>query len=507
LRTRRERRPDRTRAPFADKPFRRLSNPFLPVQVLTPEQEERIHAASMHILEEIGLEFLDEEALACWAKAGAKVDRSQQRTWIGREFLLETIAHAPREFELRARNPAHSIWVGGNAINFVTMAGMPYFSDLEGGRRTGTLELYQRMLKLAQVCSPIHIIEGVLVEPQDVPIPKRHLEKGFSQLTMTDKVYHTASHGREIAGDYVEMAALVFGGREAIRQKPVFAAVVNVNSPLRYDDRMLGGLITYARAGQCNIVTPFILAGAMSPITLASALAQQNAEALAGIALTQLINPGCPVVYGGFTTSVDMQTGSPSFGNPEGALALFAGAQLARRYGLPYRGSGSLNNAKTPDAQAALETQWTLWPAVMAHANLIVHAAGWLEGGLVCSMEKFILDMEGLAMMHRFLEGVEVSDETLALDSIAEVGSGGHHFGTAHTLARYQDAFYLPFLSDRQNFDTWRENGAEDAVIRANRVAKQLLRDYHPPPMDQAIKEALTEFIEKRKRESTVSYY
>jgi trimethylamine--corrinoid protein Co-methyltransferase len=324
---------------------------------------------------------------------------------------------------------------------------------------------------------------------------------------MTDKVYHTASHGREIAGDYVKMAAIVFGGREAIQKSPVFSAVVNVNSPLRYDDRMLGGLITYARAGQCNIITPFILAGAMSPITLASALAQQNAEALAGIALTQLINPGCPVVYGGFTTSVDMQTGSPSFGNPEGALALFAGAQLARRYGLPYRGSGSLNNAKTPDAQAAIETQWTLWPAVMAHANVIVHAAGWLEGGLVCSMEKFILDMEGLAMMHRLLEGVEISDETLALDSIAEVGSGGHHFGTAHTLARYQDAFYLPFTSDRQNFENWQENGSEDAVIRANRVAKQLLQTYEPPPMDESIWEELTEFIEKRKQESTVSYF
>lgn len=475
--------------------------------VLTPEQEERIHAASMYILEEIGLEFLDDEALACWKAAGAKVDRSQRRVWIGRDLLLEAVSRAPAAFTLHARNPAHSVRVGGNAINFVTMAGMPYFSDLDEGRRPGTLELYQRMLKLSQVCSPIHIIEGVLVEPQDVPVAVRHLEKGVSQLTMTDKAYHTASHGREIAGDYVEMAAIVFGGRERLQRMPVFAAVVNVNSPLRYDDRMLGGLITYARAGQCSIITPFILAGAMSPVTLASALAQQNAEALAGVALTQLINPGCPVVYGGFTTNVDMQTGSPAFGNPEGALALLAGAQLARRYGLPYRGSGSLTTAKAPDAQAALETQWTLWPAVMAHANLIVHAAGWLEGGLVCSIEKFILDLEGLAMMHRFLEGVEVTDETLALASIAEVGPGGHHFGTAHTLARYEHVFYQPLLSDRQNYQTWQENGAQDAVVRANRIAKMLLDLYEQPPIDEAVREELLEFIEKRKRVSTVSYY
>lgn len=461
----------------------------------------------MKILEEIGLEFLDDEALTYWEHAGAKVDRAGKHVWLDRTLVLDAVARAPSVFTLRARNPAHTVHIGGNHINFVTMAGMPYFSDLEGGRRPGTLDLYKRMLKLAQVCTPIHIVESVLVEPQDIEIPQRHLEKGLAQLTLTDKVYHTASHGREIAGDYLEMAAIVFGGHEAIRESPVFAAVINANSPLRYDDRMLGGLITYARAGQANVITPFILAGAMSPVTLASAIAQQNAEALAGIALTQLINPGCPVVYGGFTTSVDMHTGSPAFGGPEGALALYAGAQLARRYGLPYRGSGSLNTSKTPDAQAALETQWTLWPAVMAHANLIVHAAGWLEGGLVCSMEKFILDMEGLAMMHRFLDGIEVSDETLALDSIAEVGPGGHHFGTAHTLARYQDAFYTPLLSDRQNFETWQEHGAQDAVVRANQVAKQILREYQTPPMDQAVQEALTEFVEKRKRESTVSYY
>jgi trimethylamine--corrinoid protein Co-methyltransferase len=507
LRRKRAGRRQRREVSFNERPSVALRNPYPALTVLDTQQEERIHAASMHILERIGLEFLDDEALDIWERAGAQVDRPNQRVRMDRDLVLEAVAQAPASFTLRARNPAHNITIGGNHINFATMAGMPYFSDLDNGRRPAKLSDYRKMLKLAQMCSPIHVIEGVLVEPQDVPIPRRHLEKGYQQLLLTDKVYHQAAHGREITRDYLEMAAIVFGGHDSIRQSPVFASVVNANSPLKYDDRMLGGLITYARAGQCTIITPFILAGAMSPITLASALAQQNAEALAGVALTQLVSPGCPVIYGGFTTSIDMQTGSPSFGNPEGALALLAGAQLARRYGLPYRGSGSLNSAKTPDAQAAIETQWTLWPAVMAHANLIVHAAGWLEGGLVCSLEKFILDMEGLAMMHRFLGGIEISDETLALESIAEIGPGGHHFGTAHTLARYQDAFYMPVVADRQNFENWQDNGAQDAAQRANRIAKELLAAYEAPPMDPAVQEELIAFVEKRKDESTVSYY
>lgn len=504
---RRNRRKYRKPLPFQENPVQSFLNPYRPLEVLPEGELEKIHRASMYILENIGIEFHDDEALDLLENAGAKVDRDGKRVRMGRDFVLETVAKAPSEFNLRARNPARSVTIGGNHINFVTCAGMPYFSDLDGGRRPGTLSLYQRMLKLAQMCSPIHIVEGVLVEPQDVPIAKRHLEKGFNQLTMTDKVYHTASHGREICRDYLEMAAIVFGGHELIQREPVFGAVVNANSPLKYDDRMLGGLITYARAGQCNVITPFILAGAMSPITMAAALTQQNAEALAGIVLTQLVKPGCPVVYGGFTTSVDMQTGSPSFGNPEGALALLAGAQLARRYELPYRGSGSLNNAKSVDAQAAIETQWTLWPAVMAHANLIVHAAGWLEGGLVCSMEKFILDMEGLAMMQHFMAGIEINEETLALDSIAEVGPGGHHFGTSHTLGRYKNEFYSTSVGDRQNFDNWRDNGSEDAVVRANKIAKELINGYEPPPMAVEIYEELTEFVERRKRESKISYY
>jgi trimethylamine--corrinoid protein Co-methyltransferase len=498
----RARRRNRQNSDLAGKPFRHLTNPFSPVEVLSEEQIERIHNASMRIIEEMGIDFLDDEALSLWEAAGAKVDRDERHVWADRDLVLEMVAQAPAEFSLRARNPEHTLHIGGNNINFATVGAAPYYSDLESGRRPGTIADFRRMVKLAQYCGPIHMVEGLMVEPQDVPVQERHLEKWFSQLTLSDKTHTTAAHGQEIATDYVNMAALVFGGHEAIRARPVFASNVNANSPLRFDERMLGALIVYAQHGQPTVITPFILAGAMSPVTMAAAIAQQNAEALAGIALTQLVKPGSPVIYGGFTTNVDMQSGSPAFGTPEGALALFCGAQLARRYNLPYRGSGGLNNSKIPDAQAAYETQMSLWPAVLAHANVILHSAGWLEAGLVCSMEKFILDVEGLAMMHHFLAGLEVTDETLALETIAEVGPGGHHFGTAHTLARYRDAFYQPIVSDRQNYENWRDSGAKDAAQRAHEKANDFREAYERPPLDPAVEEALREYVRMRKAET-----
>jgi trimethylamine--corrinoid protein Co-methyltransferase len=469
--------------------------------VLSAEQVERIHQASMRILEEIGIEFLDGEALDLWEAAGADVDRATQRVRMDRGLVLEAVAKAPAHFTLRARNPEHNLPVGGNYIILVSVGGTPNASDFDNGRRPGTLTAFQDLIRLVQQCHPVHVTCSQAVEPQDVPVPVRHLDRVYSLFTLSDKAITTPAHGREVAMDCVNMAAIIFGGLDEMRREPVFASIVNANSPLRYDTNMLGGLITYARYGQPIVVTPFILAGAMSPITLASAIAQQNAEALAGVALTQLVNPGVPVIYGGFTTSTDMQTGSPAFGGPEGALAMLAGAQLARHYGLPYRGSGGLNNSKVPDAQAAYETQMTLWPAILGHANFIVHSAGWLEAGLVCSFEKFILDVEGLAMLYDFLDGIEISDETLALDAIAEVGPGGHHFGTSHTLARYRTEFYLPIISDRQNYDAWVENGALDAAQRAHRVWKALLATYELPALDPAIEEGLREYVERRKRE------
>ncbi len=494
----------RTRAeaahPLADKPFRQTRNPFAPLEPLSAEQLHQIDDASLRILEEIGIDFLDDEALDLWAAAGAAVDRAAQHVRIDRGLLRELVGRAPSSFVLRARNPARSLTLGGDAINFATVGGAPFYSDLECGRRPGTLADFHRMVKLAQQCGPIHLVEGLLLEPQDVPVPVRHLEKGLAQFTLSDKALTAAAHGRDIAADYVAMAALVYG-EATLTEGPVFASIVNANSPLRFDERMLGGLIGYARLGQATVITPFILAGAMSPVTLAAAIAQQNAEALAGIALTQLVRPGAPVVYGGFTTNIDMQTGSPAFGTPEGALALLCGGQLARHYGVPYRGSGGLNNAKSVDAQASYETQLSLWPAVMAHANLILHSAGWLEAGLVCSLEKFIIDVEGLAVMQRLLEGVVIDEETLALPFIAAVGPGGHHLGTAHTLARYRSEFYMPIVSDRQNYDKWREDGSRDAARRAHDVAGQLLAAYEPPPLDAAVAEALADFVARRRKE------
>jgi trimethylamine--corrinoid protein Co-methyltransferase len=498
---RRSRRSRRRPSPLAETPFRLLRNPYPPLQILSVERLEQIHLASLHILETIGLEFLDDEALDLWAAAGAQVDRSTSRVRLERGLVLELLAQAPARFTLRARNPQQNLQIGENFITLAPGAGCPYVSDFERGRRPGTLAAYQEIARLVQQCPPLHLVGGVMVEPQDVPPPLRHLEQVYSQFTLSDKAVITPARGREVAADCVNMAALVFGSLA----EPVQLGIINANSPLRYDSQMLGGLITYARYGQPVIVTPFILAGAMSPITLAGALAQQNAEALAGIALTQVVKPGAPVIYGGFTTNIDMQSGSPAFGGPEGALAMLAGAQLARFYGLPYRGSGSLNTAKLPDAQASYETQMTLWPAVLAHANIIHHSVGWLEAGLVFSYEKFMVDLEGVLMMYRLLDGIEVNADTLALDSLAEVGPGGHHFGTAHTLARYRREFYLPILSDRQNYAAWVEQGSLDAAQRARPLWQELLASYEPPPLASAIEAALREYVTRRKGEIKVN--
>jgi trimethylamine--corrinoid protein Co-methyltransferase len=480
-------------------PFRQLRNPLPPLEFLAPEQIERLHEASMQILENVGLNFLDAETLDIWQQAGARVDHSARHVWLDRGLIMEAVAKAPCSFTWRARNPERNVVVGENAITFGPNGGMVYASNLDIGRRPGTMADFENFLKLSQMCNVLHYAAWEQVTPQDVPVSTRHLSRLKSAFLLTDKVVMEAAHGREITGDCINMAQLVFG--DISDGGPVIGDVINVNSPLRYDERMLGGLISYARAGQVCFITPFILAGAMSPITIASALAQQNAEALAGIALTQLVRPGAPVIYGGFTTNVDMKSGSPTFGSPEGAWALLVGAQLARRYNLPYRGSGSLTNAKLPDAQAAYETMWTLWPAIQAHTNLVMHAVGWLEGGLTASYEKFIIDVELLAMFYHFLDGFVIDDDSLALNMIAEVGPGGHHFGTTHTQARYSTEFYQSALADRLGYDTWREAGGLDTMQRAYLIWKDILAHYEPPPLDSAIHEALEDYTARRERE------
>lgn len=486
------------RSPLLEMPFRQLRHPHAPYEIIRPDEVERLHDASMYILENVGLDFLDEEALDIWEKAGAKVDRSSQHVWLDRGLVMEAIAKAPSSFTWRARNPAHNVLVGENAITFGPSGGMAYAANQEIGRRPGTMEDYENFLKLSQMCNVLHFATWEQVTAQDVAVNIRHLHRLYAGFTLTDKVVMEGAHGRVIPADCVEMARLVYGD---LSGDPVTGDVINVNSPLRYDDRMLGGLITYARAGQVTFITPFILAGAMSPITMAAALAQQNAEALAGIALTQLVKPGAPVIYGGFTTNIDMKSGSPAFGTPEGAWALLIGAQLARYYKLPYRGSGSLTNAKVPDAQAAYETMWNLWPAIQAHTNLIMHAVGWLDGGLTISYEKFIIDIENLAMFYHFLSGFTIDDDTLALDMIAQVGPGGHHFGTPHTQARFKTEFYQSSLADRLGYDAWLDAGSQNTTQRAYKIWKELLKQYQPPPLDPAIKEALNDFVARRERE------
>ena len=494
-------RAERLALPLLQQRFGEVRNGLRPFDFLDPAQIETIHHASLEILENVGIDFLDDEALSIWKTAGAKVDFGERHVWIDRGLLLETIAQAPPTFTWRARNPAHDLFIGENSLVFGPNGGMVYAQDLDNGRRTGTMADYRQFIMLSQMAPQLHMAAWEQVAPQDIPANTRHLHRLLAAITLSDKALMEAAHGRIITADCLEMARILFGGLEGEGGAPVIGDVINVNSPLRYDDRMLGGLITYARAGQVTFITPFILAGAMSPVTMAAALAQQNAEALAGIALTQLVRPGAPVIYGGFTTNIDLRSGSPAFGTPEGAWALLVGGQLARYYKLPYRGSGSLTNAKTADAQASYETMWNLWPAVLAHTNLIMHAVGWLEGGLTASFEKFVIDLENLAMFRHFLEGFAVDEASLALDMIAEVGAGGHHFGTSHTQARYQTAFYQSSLADRQGYDSWVQGGGAETAVRANKVWKEMLQQYQRPPLAIEIEEALAEFVTRREQE------
>ena len=493
------RRKRRVQSPLLSIPFRQLHNSLPPLEIIGQDQISQLHEGSMHILENIGLDFLDDETLDLWQQAGAKVDHTARHVWLDRSLVLELVAKAPSAFTWHARNSDRTVTIGENAISFVPTGGAVFTANRDIKRRPGKMADYLDLLKLVQMSNVLHYAGEQLIAPHDVSVSTRHLHRLHAALTLTDKAVMEAAHGRVITNDALNMVRLVFG--QSLPAEPVLGGVINVNSPLRYDDRMLGGLITYARAGQVTIITPFILAGAMSPISMAAAVTQQNAEALAGIALTQLVRSGAPVIYGGFTTNVDMKTGSPAFGTPEGAWAMAIGAQLARYYQLPYRGSGALNTSKTPDAQAAYETMWTLWPAVMSHTNFIMHAAGWLEGGLTVSYEKFIIDVENLAMFFHFLEGLQINEETLALDMIAEVGPGGHHFGTAHTQARFETEFYQSTLSDRLNYETWAEGGEFDTAQRAHLIWQNLLTQYEAPPLDPGIAEGLQAYVTRRVQE------
>jgi len=481
-----------------------LANPYAPIEILSADQVEAIHEASLRILEDLGMDIWSDEALDILAAAGAEVDRPGRHVRLDRGLVTEAIAKAPAEFTLHARNPARNVRMGGNFINFGLVGGPAHATDLDRGRRPGTYADACDLIRLAQALDVLHIIGGAPVAPIDLPVATRHLDTAYAVITLTDRVWHASALGRQRVEDAVAMLAIARGlDREAVTESPGLVAVVNANSPLRYDGAMLDGAIAVVRAGQGLIVTPFTLAGAMSPVTIAGALAQQNAEALAGIALAQIVRPGAPVVYGGFTSNVDMKSGAPAFGTPEYAKAVLAGGQLARRYRLPYR-SSNVNACNVVDAQAAYESEMSLWATVMGHCNYVLHAAGWLEGGLTASFEKMVVDAEMLRMMAAFLKPLEVSEETLAFDAMREVGPGGHFFGAAHTLARYETAFYSPLLSDWRNFETWEEAGAQTATMRANGIWKAMLAAYQPPPIDPGIDEALKDYVARRKREGGI---
>ncbi|HEX9583785.1 MAG TPA: trimethylamine methyltransferase family protein [Gammaproteobacteria bacterium] len=485
----------------AQRPRSRVRNPYRPIEVLSEDEIERIHDASLTILEEIGIAFLLPEALDILRAAGADVDTSTQMVRFDRGLVSEQLAHSPSVFTLHARNPEHSLCFGGDHVSFSAVASAPNVSDLERGRRPGNFNDYCDLLKLAQSLNAIHCIGGYPVEPIDLPPATRHLDALRAFVTLTDKPFHGYSLGRTRILDGIEIARISRGiPRDQLLREPSLFTIVNSSSPLRIDGPMLEGVIEMARHNQIVVLTPFTLAGAMAPATIAGALAQQNAEALAGIAFAQMVNAGAPCMYGGFTSNVDMKTGAPAFGTPEYTRAALAGGQLARRYGLPYRSSNA-NAANVVDGQAAYESAMSLWGAVMGHANLIMHAAGWMEGGLCASFEKMVLDAELLQMMAEFMTPIEVSDDTLALDAIREVGPGGHFFGAAHTLARYEKAFYAPMLADWSNFETWQESGATTVTERAHALYKTLLAGYEPPSIAPDRLQELDAFVARRKRE------
>ncbi len=493
-----------TTAELDQLPFQQIVNPLAPMQLLSEESLAAIEAASFQILENIGVNFLLPEAREILAGAGADVEADGERVRFDRNLVMEHLKGAPSEFQMHARNPAHTLKVGANNICFTAVSSPPNVSCLDRGRRTGNFEDYCNLLRLTQAVNAAQMTVGHPVEPIDVPTRLRHLQATEAKIELTDKVFGLYSLGRQRVIDVLDMVAISHGReREQLVDAPVTMTNVNANSPLQFDRPMLWGMIEMARHRQPVVVTPFTLSGAMAPVTIAGALAQQNAEALAGLAFVQMVNPGTPCVYGGFTSNVDMKTGSPAFGTPEYSKAVIAGGQLARRYGLPYRTS-NVNASNAPDVQSAYESQMSLWAVMLGGANIVYHGLGWLEGGLCASYEKFIIDAEMIQGIREFMKPLKIDEAELAVDAVEEVGPGGHFFGTQHTLERYQNAFYSPMLSDWQNFENWTDAGSDSATDRANKIWKQLLEQFEPPPLDVGRRQQIREFVERRTREGGV---
>ena len=495
----RHRRPTRQINAIPQRPFGQVPRAYDPIRVLSEDHIEAIHLAALRLLSEQGIRVLNARAIDLFRRAGARVDGNM--VYLDPAMVAERLATVPRTFTIAARNRARDLRFGGNDMVFSSVGGPAYVMDLDRGRRDGTLQDMQDFLRLCQSLNVIQQESGGPLEPMDLPAATRHLDLYLSQAMLLDKSWNLNALGTERTMDGIQMAALMMGwSLDDLARQPMMMGVINTNSPRQLDDPMSQGLIALAEHGQVAIVTPFTLAGAMAPVSLAGALVLQHAEAMFGVVLTQLVRPGVPVMYGGFTSNVDMKTGAPAFGTPEYAKAAQASGQLARRIGVPFR-SSNVTAANALDAQAAYEAQMSLWGCLMGGAHLVIHGAGWMHGGLTASFEKLILDAEMLGMMQAYFTPIKVTEESLSLDAIAEAGVGGHFFGTAQTMAQYETAFHAPMLSNWDNYPTWVERGREEAPARANRIWKDLLAGYEQPALDAGIAEALAEFVTRRKAE------
>lgn len=483
--------------------FQQVRRPFDPTRVVSDDELEAIHLASLEVLRDIGIDFLDADARSLLANAGANIDGERVR--FDPDMVTELISTCPSEFTLHARNPAHNVRIGGDNVVFTAVASPPNVSDTAGGRRPGNRADFQNLVRLSQHFNAIHMHAGYPVEPADIHPSVRHLHATHDLLTLSDKVINVYSLGRQRNQDCLEMARIARQVTdEQLEHEPSVHSVINSSSPLRLDIPMLQGIMEYSARNQVIIMTPFTLAGAMAPVTVAGAVTQQNAEALAGMVMTQVVRAGSPVVYGGFTSNVDMKSGSPAFGTPEFMKSAMLGGQLARRYSVPYR-SSNVNAANAVDAQAGYESAFSLWGAIMGGANIVYHGAGWLEGGLRASFEKMVLDVDLLSMMQTFLEPIVVDEATIAIEAMADVGPGGHFFGTQHTQDRYKTAFYNPMISDWRNFESWEEAGSPTADQKTTGLVGQLLAECVAPQIDAQVSDELNEFVARRVAEGGVA--
>ena len=467
-------------------------------EVLSEEAMATLDKGWRKLMTEIGVEFMDSRALDLFKAAGQRVE--EHTVFLDPDFVLEQVAKAPAEFDVQARNPENNIHIGGDAMAFGAVYGPPFVREGEV-RRDATMEDFRNFTKLAQSFPVLDSAGGVICEPSDTPLDSRHLDMTYALQTLTDKVYMGNVVSGVNAADTIAMTSILFGSREAIEQTPATISLINCNSPLRWDDRMLEAQFEYSAAGQPVVLTPFILMGAMSPVTIPAALVQQITEALSGIALSQLIRPGAPVIFGSFLSNIDMQSGSPTFGTPESGLGLLCTGQIARHFGLPFRTGGGLTSSQVPDAQAGYEALMTMLPTFLAGANWVMHSAGWLEGGLVAGYEKFIIDIELLQMLQVEFTPLEIDEDSMAFGAHEEVGHGGHFLGAMHTMERFRTCFYRPLLSSSENYERWMRNGGKDAAVRAGEIYRKRLEEYEQPPLDDAVRQELEEYVIRRRKE------